>query len=128
MKALSMKQPVPELILEGKKTIELRNWNTKFRGEFYLHASNNYIQRLLDKFEFEKERLTKGAIVGKAELIDVIKFETLDQFNDMKEKHLANATDWFKPGKTHGFILENPVRLEKPVKIKGRLNFFEVEL
>jgi len=39
MKALSLKQPYAELILQGKKKIELRTWNTKFRGEFYIHAS-----------------------------------------------------------------------------------------
>ena len=39
MKALSIKQPYAELILQGKKKIELRKWNTNFRGEFLIHAS-----------------------------------------------------------------------------------------
>src|SRR3989344_3108725 len=39
MKALSLKQPFAELILQGKKVIELRKWNTRFRGEFLIHAS-----------------------------------------------------------------------------------------
>ncbi len=39
MKVLSLKQPFAELILSGKKTIELRKWNTKFRGEFLIHSS-----------------------------------------------------------------------------------------
>lgn len=30
MKNLSIKQPFAELILRGKKKIELRKWNTKF--------------------------------------------------------------------------------------------------
>ena len=41
MKALSLKQPWVELVIQGKKTIELRKWNTSFRGEFYVHASKN---------------------------------------------------------------------------------------
>ena len=28
-----------KLIVSGKKTIELRTWNTKFRGEFLIQAS-----------------------------------------------------------------------------------------
>lgn len=39
MKTLSLKQPFAELILSGKKKIELRKWNTSFRGEFLIHAS-----------------------------------------------------------------------------------------
>ena len=41
MKVLSLKQPWAELILLGRKTIEVRKWNTAFRGEFLIHASGN---------------------------------------------------------------------------------------
>jgi hypothetical protein len=39
MKCLSLKQPFAELLVSGKKPIELRKWNTKFRGKFLIHAS-----------------------------------------------------------------------------------------
>ena len=38
MKCLSICQPFAELIIQNKKTIELRTWNTKIRGEFLIHA------------------------------------------------------------------------------------------
>ena len=38
MKCLSVSQPYADLIVQGKKTIELRTWNTKYRGEFLVHA------------------------------------------------------------------------------------------
>jgi hypothetical protein len=41
MKSLSLKQPYAELLISGKKTIELRKWNTNFRGHFLVHASKN---------------------------------------------------------------------------------------
>ena len=41
MKCLSLKQRYAELLVSGKKTIKLRNWNTKFRGIFSIHASKN---------------------------------------------------------------------------------------
>ena len=125
MKALSMKQPVPELILQGKKTIETRTWKSDFLGEFYLHASNNYIQELIDRFEFEKERLASGAIVGKAEITSRKVYNTIEEFKKDFDKHLA-----LEPKKlpTYGYLLENVQRLEHPIKLKGKLNFFEVKL
>ena len=44
-KCLSLKQPYADLVVSGKKTIELRTWNTKFRGEFLVHASKKVIKR-----------------------------------------------------------------------------------
>ena len=44
MKCLSVCQPFAELIIEGKKTIELRKWNTKFRGEFLVHAAKKILK------------------------------------------------------------------------------------
>ena len=38
MKCLSVSQPFAELIILGKKTIELRKWNTNYRGELLIHA------------------------------------------------------------------------------------------
>lgn len=126
MKALSMKQPVPELILQGKKTIELRHWNTQFRGEFFLHASMNE----LNSFGFSHEELKilpHGFLVGTANLVNVIGIPTLDEFKALHNKHLANDS-WFIPEKTFGFVLENPYRLEKPIPMKGQLQFFETGL
>ncbi len=48
MKCLSLKQPYAELLVSGKKTIELRNWNTYFRGKFLIHASKNIDKEKLD--------------------------------------------------------------------------------
>ena len=44
MKCLSVCQPFAELIVQGKKTIELRKWNTKFRGEFLVHAAKKILR------------------------------------------------------------------------------------
>lgn len=124
MKALSMKQPVPELILQGKKTVELRNWNTQFRGEFFLHASLNELKG----FDLDPRKLSHGALVGAVNLVNVIQFNSFEQFKSMQNKHLARDPNWFKEGKTFGFILENPYRLGKPIPMKGQLNFFETSL
>ena len=125
MKALSMKQPVPELILDKRKTIETRTWKSNFSGEFYLHASNNLIKEMIEKFEFDKERLIRGAILGKAEITGLKIYNTLEEFNSDFSKHLVEIP---KKLPTYGYILKNVERLEKPVKLKGKLNFFEVDI
>lgn len=124
MKALSMKQPVPELILQKKKTIETRTWKSNFKGEFYIHASNNIMPQLIDRYKFDKNKLVKGAVVGKAEITGLKVYDTLESFNKDFDKHLG-----MKPKKlpTYDYILKNVKRL-KPMNVKGKLNFFEVEL
>jgi len=78
MKCLSVCQPFANLIIQGKKTMELRKWNTKFRGEFLVHAPQKI--RLDDCKRLKiKSNLVVGAIIGKVELIDVKKYENASQ-------------------------------------------------
>ena len=120
MKALSLKQPFAELILQGKKKIELRKWNTKFRGEFFIHASKNPDSNAMKEFGFDE--LPCGVIVGKAKLIDVKKY--LSEREHLKDKnlHLASS-EWGN----YGFILENVWRV-KEIQAKGKLNFWEFNI
>jgi len=116
MKALSIKQPFAELILQGRKKIELRTWNTKFRGEFLIHASKIPNKQAMKTFNFTD--LHYGFIVGKAKLVDVKIYKNEEEHNKDKELHLAsNYSD------THGFILNDIERL-KPIPYKGNLNFW----
>jgi ASC-1-like (ASCH) protein len=118
MKALSLKQPYAELVVSGKKTIEIRKWNTKFRGKFYIHASMQIDTIAMKKFGFLD--LPKGKIVGVANLVDVKKYSDEKEFNKDKNKHLAS-----KEYGTYGFILKNIKRI-KTISKKGRLGFWEV--
>lgn len=121
MKALSLKQPWAELVVSGKKTLEVRKWNTKFRGEFLVHASKNTNKESEKEFGFKD--LPTGCIVGKATLVDVKKYQSEQEFEKDAGKHFAKG--WWNP-KAHGFILANAQRVN-PKKIKGQLNFFEVK-
>jgi len=120
VKALSLKQPWAELIVSGKKTIEVRKWNTKFRGEFLVHASKNTNKEREQEFGFKT--LPTGCIVGKATLVEVKKYKTQEEFEKDADKHFAKG--WWD-AKAHGFILTSATRI-KPKTLKGQLNFFEV--
>ena len=116
MKALSLKQPFAELILQGKKKIELRKWNTRFRGEFLIHASKIPDKEAMKKFNFES--LPVGKIVGKAEIVDVKKYNTEGEFDEDKGLHLAT-----REYGSYGFILKNVKRI-KPISCNGMLGFW----
>ncbi|MFA6195249.1 MAG: hypothetical protein WC656_01240 [Sulfurimonas sp.] len=126
MKALSVKQPwawaICNLPDAFKKPFENRTWNTKYRGEFLVHASkgfdlNGYARMCwyLKELGYNGKIPTKkefiyGAFVGKTELVDV-----MQQSEDI----------WFEG--IYGFKLENTVAFNEPIPYKGQLNFFNVE-
>jgi ASC-1-like (ASCH) protein len=89
MKALSLRQPYAELIVSGEKTIELRNWNTKFRGEFLVHAAKKIFNDDCKKFDLNPSKITTGKILGKVNLIDTKKYETVEEFEKDFDKHKA---------------------------------------
>jgi len=119
MRALSLKQPYAELILQGKKTVELRKWNTKHRGVFLIHASKIPDNEAMKRFNFTS--LPIGAIVGKATLVDVKHYKNKKEHSQDKSYHLGSEI-WGN----HGFLLENAQRLQRPIECKGALNFWTV--
>ena len=121
MKCLSVCQPFAELIVQGKKTIELRKWNTKFRGEFLVHAAKNILIEDCKRMKISSS-ITTGAIIGKVKLTDVKKYESDKELRSDKKKHYSSS-DITK--NKYGFILENPKKLRVPIPYSGKLNFFE---
>ena len=124
MKCLSVSQPFADLIISGKKTIELRNWNTGFRGEFLIHAPIKIRTEDCKRLKINKKLVT-GAIVGKAELYDVKKYDTIKEIKIDQKLHFASKN--FQ-NKTFGFILKNSKSLRIPIPWKGQLGFFDVNL
>ena len=124
MKCLSICQPFAELIIQDKKTIELRNWNTNYRGEFLVHAPIKIRKEDCIKLKID-EKLTTGAIIGKAEIYDVKKYQSTKEIQNDKNKHFSSKK--FQE-KMYGFILKNPKPLRIPIPWKGQLGFFDVDL
>ena len=122
MKCLSICQPFAELIIQNKKTIELRTWNTKIRGEFLVHAPIKIRKEVYEKLKIKK-KLTTGAIIGKVELWDIKKYETLKEIQIDKKKHYSSTTSHEK---IFGFILKNAKPFRIPIPWKGQLGFFDV--
>lgn len=122
MKILSIRQPWAWAIVNGHKSIENRNWNTNFRGNFLIHAGQK--PDGFEAFDFIREFmgieippiLETGGIVGMANITHVI---------HEKDEHLLTERDkeWFF-GK-FGFILEDQITLPF-IPLKGKLGFFNL--
>jgi hypothetical protein len=140
MKALSIRNPWAWLIAHGFKSIENRDWDTKFRGTFLIHASKGMTQdEAEDCFDHCRSipgmrdaiiaaypntlnwRNLKdnhsGGIIGIANLVHVV--------HERDKAHLtARDAPWFF-GK-YGFVIEDARPLPF-MPYKGQLGWFDVE-
>ena len=120
-KCLSLKQPYADLVVSGRKTIELRTWNTKLRGEFLVHASKKVDKEACERNKIDPDSLITGAIVGKAILYDVRFYDSKRSFLKDRKKHFAGTS---YTGSVYGFLLKGARKFRKPLVMKGKLGFF----
>lgn len=102
------------------KTIENRTWNTHYRGPLLIHASMSFedgdpidrwswdFGKLVQAFPVMEDEYVRGAIVGIAELVDVVQ---------------QSSNDWFIG--PYGFVLANARPIE-PIPYRGQLKLFPV--
>lgn len=106
--ALAIQQPWAELILQGKKTIEIRSTMTNQRGRIYVYASRKPSQLpcalvAAAEHHLEIEQLPKGVILGTVELIDARPATAADAVAAcVTPELLVNRQAW---------ILQHPARL-----------------
>ena len=124
MKCLSVSQPFADLIISGKKSIELRNWNTNFRGEFLVHSPMRIRSDDCKRLKIST-KLPTGVIIGKVTLYDVKKYHSSKEVIQDKKFHFASAKFH---DKKYGFMLKNSKAFRIPIPMKGRLRFFDVEI
>jgi hypothetical protein len=87
LKCLSLKQPYAELLISGKKTIELRNWTTKFRGKFLIHASKKVDKERSESLGINHQNLIRGALIGTANLYDIKQYMSKAELEKDKSKN-----------------------------------------
>lgn len=96
MKALIIKQPWIDLILEGKKDWEIRDRNSHIRGEIALIQSGT------------------GMIVGTATLKDSKKL-TFEEYQQAGSHHCIPHVEEPPYRNIHAWIFEQPQRLPQPI-------------
>ena len=95
MKALVIKKPWIDLILDGLKTWEIRGSRTKVRGTIELIQSGS------------------GLVIGTAEIVDCIEL-SIDLYKSSFDKHQINEVGNLPYKKTYAWVMKNPHRYAKP--------------
>lgn len=124
MKALSFRQPWAELILQGSKTMDLRTYNTHYRGLLAVHASQTVEAEMCGEHGLDPRSLDTGGVVGTVELLDVIPLDEAD-YNEYLDAHLAGRR--WRAG-LYGWVLARPERLPEFIPAPGRTNLFNIDL
>ncbi len=122
MKALSIRQPWAELILQGRKTIELRTWQTNYRGRIAIHASQTVQEEDCLAYGLDPARVVRGALVGTVELVDILALDEVS-WEALRDQHLS-LRDFSGP--MYGWRVEDPQRLPQPIPMLGRMSLFNV--
>lgn len=115
--ALSIRQPWVELILSGKKSIEIRRWMTHYTGPVWLHASRT---RDCTNEKLASNNLDYGGFVGQANLCAVTPFTESD-WEELRDLHLDQGS--FQQG-LYAWFFCSPKRLTRAFEAPGRLKLF----
>ena len=132
MIALSIRQPWAWLIVNGFKDIENRDWLTRYRGRFLVHAGKKCTQADYEAARIfvrstslfgslsmpGLEALELGGVVGEATLLDCVTEHPSPWFTGGAANNLPGET-------SYGFVLANARPLPF-MPYKGRLQFFDV--
>lgn len=120
-KALSVKQPWAELILSGRKTIELRRWSAPYRGPLWLHAGGTSDERAM--LHFRMSGLFSGGYVGLVLVEDILPMDR-QRWTQWRHLHLDPGVSgeglW-------AWLLSQPRRLSSPLGGRGALKLFDVD-
>jgi len=101
MKGLIVREPYATLIVNGKKTWEIRKNPTKIRGRILI--------------------ISQGKAIGSVELVDVIGPFTVEELSEHFDKHQvdSNFLEEYSKGKLlYAWVLKNPHIFEKPISVK----------
>ena len=115
-RALSIKQPWAELILRGKKIIEVRSRRTHIRGRVQIYASLGDVApdtdaRVLKVYGVDAREQPRGVLVGTVEIADCRPLRVSDS--------PAAAFPVERGTTDYAWLLENPLRAKQLVKPKN---------
>ena len=122
MKVLTIKQPWASLIIDGYKIYEFRSWKTNYRGKIGIHAGLS--SENINDFKDYNLIYKKGFIIGEATIVDCILVD--EKFNNDLKKIDPKVYKHNLVGQ-YAWKLENVVKYEEPIEIKGKLGLWNYE-
>lgn len=119
---LSIKQPWAQMIIDGRKDVEIRSWATSYRGLLWIHTGKQPDTYASERFK-EKD-LFRGGIIGYAELWGIRPFSSAS-WEAWRSRHLDDAPFHEERAK-YGWIFRNPKRLVRPIPMNGTTGLFRL--
>jgi hypothetical protein len=119
--AISIRQPWAELILEGRKRIEIRTWSDAYRGPLWLHVGQRPNEDAAEYFGLKN--LFTGGFVGRVTLIDVVPLNE-ERWERWRSQHCVPGPP---PPLAFAWMLGDTRRIAQPVAAPGRLRLFTVD-
>ena len=116
--AVSVRQPWAELLIDGRKSIEIRSWAAEYRGRMWLHTGLKSDPELERKFGLND--LYRGGFLGSIELVAIVPV-TKERWEQWLDKHLDPGR--YREGLV-AWMMAAPRRFREPVPGKGQLNLF----
>lgn len=129
MRGLSIQQPWADLIIKGRKRIELRIMYRpnmvyeQYRGSIAIHASQKLDYNASHFFGYHNlSPLQRGKLLAVAELVDVIRIDgnNWEQYLHLHLQYIPIYEQYW------GLVLEDIRLLPKPITFRGRPGLFEL--
>ena len=117
--ALSVRQPWAELVISGRKSIEVRQWWTEYRGPLWIHSGVTQDVEMEHTFGFEQ--LYRGGFIGRVTLTAIVRFDS-DRWTRWRERHMSEGV---MPQTAYGWIFKDPQRLKEPFPARGLPGLFQ---
>lgn len=134
IRALSIAGPFARLLAEGSKEIELRSWQTKYRGLVLLHSSSSRdYDAYFDILNMSASECPKASIVGAAILDDCIAYTTAALWNRDLERHRWMGDEPYSDIRANyyngrppiGHVFVHPLLFEQPIlDVPGAFNYW----
>jgi activating signal cointegrator 1 len=121
IRALTIRQPFPELILRRRKPYEIRSWKTNYRGPLLIHSAAKVKKDCAEESGLNPKNLPTSAFVGMAVLSDVRPYTR----EDSKLLNRRRAIGGWSSG-LFSWVLKKPIRFARPIKANGKLGLFKV--
>lgn len=118
MRAVSVRQPWASLLVDGRKSIETRTWDTSYRGKLAIHAGVTPDLNGPWAYFPSDVILPRGAVLGTVELVDCRPMTPQDE-------HCACCG--YKPG-LYAWVISNPIAFADPIQMRGRLGLWDTDL
>lgn len=134
MKAISIKQPWAKFIAHGLKSLEIRSWQTSFRGQLLIVASKkaDHFMRAFPQKTHPEHGVWLAEINGQNAIDDyyhlgkALAIVELVKIEPMRKEHEELALCDYSPGLFAWHLML--IKQIEPFSVKGQLSLYEVEI